>query len=213
MTKNQKSLITTAFVFWITVAGYLWFINHESFLYLQNWSAENPLSFFLLLTTIKIIGIIWPPLPGGLMTIGSIPLLGWYNAYFIDLVGSIIGSSLAYYIGKKYGYKLLSKLFDEKIVDRIKNIKVKKEREIEATFTLRLIGGNTIMEAVCYGAGLLKIKYRNFLIGTIASHMLLGIPTFYFAGNFLRARNIALNAVLALITVYLIWKIKGRYFE
>lgn len=195
------------------MAAYLWFINHESFHTLQTWSAQNPLSFATLLTSIKIIGIIWPPLPGGLLTIGAIPVIGWHNAYFIDLIGSIIGSSLAYYIGKRYGYNLLSKLFDDSIINKIKNIKVKKTREIEATFTLRLIGGNTVMEAVCYGAGLLNIKYKNFLIGSIGSHVLLGIPTFYFAGNFLRARNLALNGVLALITVYLVWKIKGRYFE
>lgn len=211
--KEQKNLALIGLVFLISLLAYFWFINTSYFVSLKSWGEQNTVTFVSLLVSIKIIGIVWPPLPGGLLTLGSIPILGWKLAYFSDFAGSMIGSSIAFYLGSRYGHKFIHKLFDKKIIDKIHKIKVNKKREVEAIFALRLVSGNTIMEAVCYGAGMLKVSYKNFLIGSVASHTLIGIPTFYFAGNLFNSKNVILNLLVAAIAITIIYKSKGRYFE
>src|SRR3989337_132416 len=96
----------------ISVVLYLWFIKLPIFQHFVLWVQQNLLLYFLFLLFIKILGILWPPLPGGLFTLGSIPAIGWELAYIADLVGSVIGSSGAFFMGRRYGPKLLRKFFD-----------------------------------------------------------------------------------------------------
>jgi uncharacterized membrane protein YdjX (TVP38/TMEM64 family) len=212
-TKDQKSLIILTTIYVLSIALYFWFIGTDSFLALKSWSEQNIVLTIIFLVTLKIIGIVWPPLPGGLITLGSIPVLGWQLAYASDFTGSAIGSSIDYYIGKKYGHKIVHKLFDKKTIERIHSIKIKKNKEIEATFALRLVGGNTISEAISYAAGLLGIRYKNFLIGTVLSHLFLGIPTYFLVANIFNAQNLGISLTVSIIAIAFLWKAKGRYFE
>ncbi len=71
----------------------------------------------------------------------------------------------------------------------------------------------TILEIFCYGAGLFGVGYRNFLIGSILSHLPLGIPIFYFAGNILNGKGAFLSLAFILFVIFLFYKLKDRYFE
>lgn len=211
--KSQKNLAIISFFVILTFVLYFWFIKTPYFQNLKAWSEQNLLLTFLFIISVKILGIVWPPLPGGLLTLGAIPILGWKGAYLADFTGSMVGTSIAFFLGKKYGKRIVSKLFDEEAVQKLTKIKVKQDKEVEAVFALRLVGGNTVLEAVCYGAGMLGVKYRNFIIGSVASHSLLGIPTFYLAQNIFQTKNIILNAIMILFLFLIIWKARGRYFE
>ena len=179
---------------------------------LQIWAQRHIFLFFVLLTGVRIAGIVWPPLPGGIFTLGSIPILGWRNAYTADLIGSILGSMIAFWLARTWGEELLVKIFDQATVQKIKRLRVKKHRELEAVFMFRLFGG-TIVEAICYGAGLLRVGYGNFFIATVASHAVVSIPTFYFAHSFLENSDILLNTIFIIILVPLFFIAKRRYFE
>ena len=211
--KEQKTLILGSILFAISIALYFWFVNTPAFIAVKDWSGENIVASIIFLIILKIIGIVWPPLPGGLFTLASIPFLGWQLAYLSDFIGSAIGSSIDWYIGRRWGHKIIDKLFDQNTIDKINNIRIKKDKEIEATFALRLVGGNTIAEAVSYAAGLLGIKYKNFLIGTVLGHSILGIPTYYLANNVFNTQNLGLSFAIAIVAIIFLWKSKGRYFE
>jgi uncharacterized membrane protein YdjX (TVP38/TMEM64 family) len=143
----------------------------------------------------------------------SIPFLGWFNAYLIDLSGSMFGGVIAYILGKKYGHPLLLKILGSDLTNKIEKTKVKKNREIEAVFIYRLALGSTILEAVYYGAGFLKIGFKNFLIGSFLSHILIGVPSFFLANNILNGENIILTIILTVIGIFFVLFTKGRYFE
>ncbi len=211
--KEKKNLMLMGILYVGSIALYFWFVNTDFFPSFKAWSQQNVFITITVLIFVKILGIVWPPLPGGLLTLGAIPILGWPLAYACDFVGSIIGSSIDFYIGKKYGDKFIRKIFDETTFARIHTIKVKKDKEIEATFALRLIGGNTIVEAISYAAGHLGIKYSNFLIGTVLSHTVLGIPTYFLADNIFSTNNLGFRMALTIIALTILWKAKGRYFE
>jgi len=170
-------------------------------------------AFVIYLFSYKVISILWPPLTGGLATLAAIPFLGWLGAYLVDFVGSITGGIIAYFLGRKYSYKILRFLFDEGVIEKIKKIKVKKGKEIEAVFVYRLFFGSTILEVIYYGAGLLKIGFKNFLIGAAVSHMVVGIPSYYFAKNIIEGKNIILIIVSLALGIPFFIKFKKRHFE
>lgn len=197
----------------LVIAGYWWFIHSPYYASLLGWSQQHMLLFLFLLLAIKITGIVYPPLPSGLLTLGSIPFLGWPSAYATDFLGSMIGSSIAYYLGRRYGKAFLLKVFDGPTVGRITKMKVKSGKEIEGVFIMRILTGSVIVEAVCYGAGLLKVPYPKFLVGSIAAHLLVGIPSFYLAGSFFLSKNLLVSATTLIVSIALLYKLKGRYFE
>ncbi len=197
----------------VSVIGYAFFIRTQYFQNLLIWTQHNIILYCLLLLCLKIIGIVYAPIPGGLFTLGSIPLIGWKLAYLIDFVGSMIGASIAYFIGRKYGYVFLTKLFSKSTIEKIKAIKVRKYRETEAIFVLRILTGSSIVDAVCYAAGLLGIRYWNFILGSILSHLIVGILTYALLGNFLSLKNLSINFVVLILTIGILYRIKGRYFE
>ncbi len=199
-----------------SVIIYVWFIKSDHFSAFRMWSLSNVFLFSSVLVFLKIISIVWPPIPGGLITMSAIPLVGWEKAYFADLTGSILGSSITYFLGKKYGYKLLNHLFDEKVIEKIRKIKIKKSKELEAIFTLRILTGSLFMEAITYGAGVLKIGFSNFLIATVASHLLVGIPSYFLFAQISTtgfSQTWFVNVTLFAFAFFAMYKLKGRYFE
>lgn len=211
--KGKKHLILLAAAFLVTVLAYLWFSKTPAFIEFSNWSRQNLILFSITLFLIKVLGIVWPPIPGGILTLGAIPIVGWPLAYLIDLAGSVVGCSIAFYLGKRYGLKFLNKIFDQSSLEKIKKLNIRKDREIEAVAVLRILTGSTISEAVCYGAGLLGVKYQNFFIGSTAVHLLFGIPSYYFAGNLFEGKNFIVNGIIVLISIPIILKLRKRYLE
>lgn len=210
--KDYKHIIIFVIGLALTLTAYFWFIQSPYFDVFKIWTARNFILYLFILVILKTVGLIWPPLPGGLLTAGSIPVLGWLPAYLSDLTGSIIGASAAYYIAQKWGYKFISKIFDEITIEKIRNIKIKKHRELEAIFFSRIFGG-TIVEAICYAAGLLNINFINYLIGTIASHVALGLPFYFFTNNLFEGKNFIVSFLIAVAFIPWLLIAKKRYLE
>ena len=213
--KKSSYLYTSLFVgfFLVTLVLVYWFMKSPQFAVVDIWIKQNTLLYVVVLFVYKTIGILWPPIPAGLFTLLSIPFLGWFGAYLVDLIGSIAGGSIAYFLGQKYGLTLLKKIFDENMIEKIKNTKIKKGREIEAVFMYRVFLGTTILEAIYYGAGLLKVGFGKFLIGAILSHIAVGVPMFILAQNIFGGKNIVITIALIAVGVIFVYKTKGRYLE
>lgn len=197
----------------VSFLGYIYFTKTPQFAIFFTWSQSHLYVFVPLLLFLKILGIVYPPLPSAIFTLGAIPIIGWLPAYLIDFSGSAIAGSIDYYLGKKYGLSFLSKIFDEETIANIKKIKIKPGREIESVFVLRVLIGGVVLEAVYYGAGLLKIPFTKFLIGALLSHVILGLPTFLLSEAIFQGRNILVSVVMGAIAIFLVYKLKGRYFE
>lgn len=213
--KKKNLFYSSIFIvfFLVTLIALYWFVKSPFYLPTHQWIQTNKTLYLFILLLIKISGIVWPPITSGIFTMGSIPFLGWPLAYAVDLAGSLIGGAIAYKLGKKYGVELLSNLFDKSIIEKIKKVKIKKGKEIEGVFVYRVLLGTTILEAVYYGAGLLEIKFWKFMIGAFLSHLVVGIPTFILAQNIFGGKNLIITGVSIILSIILVLKTKGRYFE
>ena len=195
-----------------TILLYFWFIKSPYFEFFNAWTRQNLLLFYATLLTVKVLAIVWPPLPGGLFTLGSIPFIGWINAYLIDVLGSLIGASIAYVLGRKYGYPFLEKIFDKELVDKVRNTKIRPDRELESMFLGRIMGGGNIMELVSYGAGVLRVRYHNFIIASFLANLIF-IPIYYLGGNLFSTNSMLIGVAFSAVTLFIFWKLKGRYVE
>lgn len=211
--KENKNLLILFSLILLTIVGYAWFSRQPSFQLFMDWAQANFWLYVSILIIIKILAVVWPPLPGGLFTIGSIPIIGPINAFLADFVGGTIGCIIAYFLGRKYGYKLLDKLFDKDILKKIKSIKINKDHEIEAVLLVRGFT-SSVSEAVSYAAGLLGIHFKNFIIGTLLSNLIV-LPYFFLWENVIsfNPKNIIYNLLIMLPAAYLFYKFKGRYLE
>jgi len=208
----NKHLIVTILAFIVPLVAFLWLKQSGRFPDFNVWANNNFLLFIVVVFIFKTIGYIYPPMPGGIFTLASVPVIGWLNAYLLDLAGTVVGSTVAYILGRKYGVGFLQKLLDAVTIEKIKNLKIKKNRELESIFMFRILVGS-FAEAIAYGAGVLKIGFGNFMVATIVSHAVLGIPAYYLAKNIFSAPNMIVSIVLAGVFIWLLYKLKGRYFE
>jgi uncharacterized membrane protein YdjX (TVP38/TMEM64 family) len=197
--------------FLVTLGAYFWFARSPYFEPFSLWTQSNLVLFYVFLFFVKAIGLIWPPLPGGVFTLGAIPLIGWSNAYLIDFAATAVASSGAYWLGKRYGMTLVEKITGKGMIEKIQKINIKKERELEAVFLLRLLGGGVVVEVVSYASGLFRISYKSFILGSLLSHLVYGIPYYFLFGNLFSGKNIMMSIVLATILVTLYLKFKNRY--
>lgn len=171
----------------------------------------------LLLVMYKTVSALWPPLSSGMISIAFIPFIGWLPAYVCDLLGSLIGGTITYILGQKYGFKILSMVLEPNIVGKISQLKVNPKKEIEGIYILRILLGTTILEAIGYCAGLFKVKYSNFLIGWGLAHITLTLPSFYLIHLSLAffgvgSKGLLIGLLPLLIFVLIVKRLKKRYF-
>lgn len=212
MKENSSYLWLLILVWGGTIALYFWFTKSPYFESFNLWTQQNLILFYISLFTAKVMAIVWPPLPGSLFTLGSIPLIGWFQSFIIDLAGALTGASIAYFLGRKYGYSFLEKIFNDELVQKIRETRIKPEKEIESVLIGRVAGSGNLMELVCYGAGVLRVRYHNFLIASFIAGIL-SLPIYYLGGNLFDGGSILAGIIISLTTLLLFWKLKGRYVE
>lgn len=210
--REKKHLIIVCVLLVASVLAYGWLIHSPYFAPLVRWSHSNTLLFCALLFLTKTASILYPPIPGGIINLGAIPFIGWELAFVAYFLGSIAGSTIAFFLARAYGYRLLHKLFDEETIKKIRRVKIYPHREIEGIFVLKILLGATVIEAICYGAGLLDMRFRNFLIGSVLFHLVIGLPLYYLAANFMHAKNVPVSIAIVAAGAIVFWKLKRRYF-
>ncbi len=207
---SQFALLLAVFVF--SLAAYSYFVGTPYFDVFERWAEQNYWNLVIFLLLLKIIGIIWPPLPGVIPLIGAIPVIGWLPAFLIDTVGYIIGSVIAYFLANRYGMQVISKLFGQAGVIEVSKFKIKPERELEAIVLMKIFGGG-IGEFISYAAGLTKIKLKNFIFGSIIASVVVGIPLFYYFNFALSHNNLLFSLVPLGVGILLFYIMRRRYFD
>lgn len=174
---------------------------------------EYLLWYLLALLSLKSLSIVYPPLPGMVFTVTSIPLIGWQLAYLIDILGSALGTTIAFFLGQKYGYTILKKVIGKEIANKVVSTKLKQNNQVEAAFFLRFAAGGILSDGLAWGASLIGFKYASFIVGYIASHLMTTLPIFYFIATSISFNSWIIVSLSTIIAWLIIYKFKGKYFE
>lgn len=182
---HSKQIAITGFILLITLSLFaiLWsniynffslFANTDELReFILGFGILSPL-IVILITTLQVL---IAPIPAQVTAFVSGYIFGvtWGTIY--SLIGVTLGSFLAFIIGRKFGRKFVSKIVNSKIFNKFDNICDNRD-----TFILFLIFLLPCFpdDAICYLAGLSKIKIRTFVLISVIGRL----PTFIILNMF-----------------------------
>lgn len=143
------------------------FKNTESIRYYSPQQIKNFInSFGSLAPIIYIILFTFVPLtffPDSILAISGGLAFGLFYGTLYTVIGAVLGSTLAFFIASYFGKPVVDKLLKDKVK---MDFFSKGNREFFTVLVLRLIP-LVPFDVISYGAGLSKIKYKNFISATI----------------------------------------------
>jgi uncharacterized membrane protein YdjX (TVP38/TMEM64 family) len=177
------------------------------------WVHGNLPLFLFCMVLLKTASIIYPPLPGVVLTLGVLPLVGLKWAYGVEIIGSILGASSAYFLGKRYGVRLLTWVLSEELTNRILKVRLKPGNQVEAAVMLRFAAGGALSDGLAWGASLIGLRYIPYITGHVISHVVTTLPIFYLIAASVQIHTWLVLVPAAVLAWYLLYRLKGRYFE
>lgn len=125
----------------------------------------------------RILGIIVPAIPAGVVSFTVVPIFGWYLTYVYTLIGILIGTSLSFWLARKFREPLVARFLPLQKIHKLENRLSHKKRFL-AIVALRLFTA-PVMDFSSYIAGLTKISFAKFFLATIIASIP-DIGIFYF---------------------------------
>ena len=169
--KARESVIKVALIALacalIALAGFImlkgWLDGRfDSFESLREYIASFGIWGSVVLTMLQAIQVVVPVLPGFLSCIVGAALFGPLQGFFISYIGMSGGSIAAYYLARRYGIKLVSKLVKmEKYEGWIARINRSKSYTmfLFACIVLPVVPDDFL----CYFSGLVDMPPRKFI--------------------------------------------------
>lgn len=125
--------------------------------YLQKAGVWMPL-FYIVLQFLQVIVL---PIPSIISTVAGVALFGALKAMIYSVIGIVIGSIVAFYIGRKFGNKAVCWMLGEETVFKWqKKLKGKDNLFLTLMFLLPLFPDDIL----CFFAGLSTMTWQYFFI-------------------------------------------------
>ena len=126
--------------------------------YIEKYGVLAPLIFIL----IQIVQVILPIIPGGASCLAGVLAFGPGLGFLYNYIGLCIGSIIAFFLSRKYGLKLILKLFKEETVN--KYVAYIKQKKFEKVFFWGIFLPGAPDDLLCYIAGISNISFKKFLV-------------------------------------------------
>lgn len=158
MTKKEKIIE----VIWFVVIVAIFIVSVKM---LRSGDLEAQVSRFgifapIFVLALKMTTLIIAPLGGTPLYVLSGALFGSVKGFMLSLVGDILGSSVCFFLSRKYGEKILKSLVGTSNVEKV----VKTVNIISGTksFIKARVGFMSMPELLSYASGLSKINFWKF---------------------------------------------------
>lgn len=173
-----------------------------------NFTSEHIYIGAILLVLLRIVGMIIPMIPAGIVSFAVVPIFGWFATYVYTTTGIFIGTSIAFFLARIYRKPLLARFLSLKRINEVeKQLSGKKEFIALVAFRLFTV---PVVDISSYVAGFTKISYKKFALATFLATLPLNL-TYYFGETFYKVifgKNIFIGiiAILILGSIYFIIK-------
>jgi uncharacterized membrane protein YdjX (TVP38/TMEM64 family) len=151
----------------------------------------------ILLTFLRTLSNILPVIPVGVIAFAAIPILGWFTAFTCNMIGILLGTSVAFFLARIYREPLVTRFATlNKIHQLSKQVSGKKQFVALIAFRLFTV---PVVDISSYIIGLTKISYLKFIIATFIA----SLPTFFvfYFGSEVYKRIFGKNLFVGIITV------------
>lgn len=123
--------------------------------YVAGFGAWAPI-VILALTTLEVV---IAPLPGGVPAVASGFLFGYLGIVYA-VAGNILGSSLAFFLARTLGKRIIERFIDGEKLSRFENMVHRRQRIIWLLYFLPLAP----LDVITFAVGLSSIRYVKFFI-------------------------------------------------
>ena len=155
----------------------------------------------MLLILWRIIGILVPVIPSGVVSFAVVPFFGFLPTYLYTLIGILIGTSISFWLARKFRERLVARFLPLKKIHKLVD-SLSRKKEFFAIVGLRLFTA-PVMDFSSYIAGLTKISFKKFLLATIIASIP-DIAIFYFGEEFYKRIFGKRSIIIAVATLFLI---------
>lgn len=132
---------------------------------------------FIILQILQVTAL---PIPGLVTTAAGVALFGCMRGWLYSFIGITLGSFIAFFIGRRLGYKAASSLCGEKqLAKLLKKIEGKDKAVLTAAFFLPFFPDDLL----CFAAGLSSMSGKYFCLVITLSRLISGFFTAYSLGG------------------------------
>ena len=152
-------LFCLALVYILQKTGFFRLINSTDGLqsYLERAGLWMPTLYVIL----QYLQVIILPIPSVVSTVAGVALFGAFKTMIFSLIGILLGSITAFFIGRRLGYKAVAWIVGEEALKKWqKKLKGKDNLVLTLAFILPLFPDDIL----CFVAGLSSMSVRYFLI-------------------------------------------------
>ena len=162
----------------------------------------------LLLILWRIVGIIFPAIPAGVVSFAVVPIFGWLKTYIYTLTGIMIGTSISFFLARKFREPLVKRFVPIKRLHELED-RLTERQKFWAIVGIRLFTV-PVMDFSSYAAGLTRISFPKFFLATLIASIP-DIAIFYFGEQlyktfFGRSIIIAVGGLFFIGTGYFVLK-------
>lgn len=131
--------------------------NEKLVEYIAGYGAVGPIIFMLL----QIVQVIFPVIPGGASCLVGVLAFGPIWGFIYNYVGLCLGSMAVFYLSRRYGLRLIRKLFSKETVD--KYLGYIRTNKFNWIFMVGIFFPGAPDDLLCYIAGVSKMKWHQFI--------------------------------------------------
>lgn len=172
---------------------------------IRNQGLKGQLIYVLYL----VAAVVFSPLNS--LVIKPVVLLsyGYWTAVILAFIGTTIGGTVNFFLAKKFGRPIISKLAGEKPLKKIDDMTNAIGNQ---TFLLFRIVGANYYDYLSYAAGLTSLRFSFFILVTVPTNFLWKMLIFYIIGkaiDFKDWRSIILLGggwVISIVGGYFLWR-------
>jgi uncharacterized membrane protein YdjX (TVP38/TMEM64 family) len=132
-----------------------------------------PLAFVLL----KAVTVVVTPLTGSPLRLVAGAMFGFWEGVFLSVLGGVLGSSANFWIARRYGRRVVTRLLGPGALARIDPILGRLSGWMALALVRVVLG--PLWDVLSYGAGLTRLRFRTYLTVAILGDL---IPSMILVG-------------------------------
>ena len=115
----------------------------------------------IIFVVIQFLQVTIIPIPSTITTLAGVALFGFWPTFFYSVIGVMLGSMLAFYLGRKFGVKLIIWLLGKNAYNKYVAFTQGKDKIV---LTLMFLFPFFPDDLLCIAAGITDMKYWQFFV-------------------------------------------------
>jgi uncharacterized membrane protein YdjX (TVP38/TMEM64 family) len=158
----------------VVVAVAVWLLNRYGVEAIRAQVAQMGIWAPLAVAALRFISIVIPVLPNTAYSALAGVLFGFEKGLITIWIADLVGCSVSFYLSRRYGRDLVRHFVGERFMGRVESLGRKHlERNFFMTLAFLMTG---FFDFVCYGLGLTKVTWRQFLPALVISIVIAHTP-------------------------------------